>query len=527
MLLEGFNMPLGIMTSLDNIFSAVIVGGIDRKNLNNAQLIKDKVAVARDCRARFSVDFPFNIFKDTYAVFYEILVTLKVKTFTEDQLQSIIETNRDLILDSPFIDKSKYATTSSGNIASDDDILMAITMDIIEKFRELSYEYVSEEEYKSAAVTYIDWFKSAYSEETAQNMSRIMSDLGFDDEQTNHRRRHYHGVDDMKTYYNDRMRVLAAFDEEHKIESTVIDDEWLEEDFAEEQRDDDNAILDFGIEEIDNALGKMRRSNMIGIMGPPKGGKTRLANYLVNRALRAGLNVCVWPIEGTKEEWLANQAVCYIASTSYDEVKTNKRESIMRISSKDVLSKAYLKSPSTRRDIMSAKSAMATSNQYGRLSFIEGTAYVEDMLDVLQGHYDNDNQFDVLVIDQLVNVMSRKNKGKVERISEAYMLTKNFLANKLKKPALGIMPAQLKQEIVDGLRSGKLTEIDVTAGGESSETVRTPDAVVGLFSSKEERDNNMMHFYCVASRHSEQFDDFIGRCYLECCFFTSENDDVK
>ena len=131
---------------------------------------------------------------------------------------------------------------------------------------------------------------------------------------------------------------------------------------------------------------------------------------------------------------------------------------------------------------------------------------------------------DVLVIDQLVNVMSKKGKGKVERISEAYMQTKNFIANTLKRPALGIMPAQLKQEVVDFLRKNPDETIDVTAGGESSETSRTPDEVIGLFSSKEERDNNIMKIYSVASRHNGSFQDFQAKCYLECCFFTSQDE---
>jgi KaiC/GvpD/RAD55 family RecA-like ATPase len=526
MLLDGLTIPLGIMQSLDTIFSAVLVGGIDRKNPVNADLVAKKVQVAKECRARFVIDFPFNIFKDTFAVFYEIIATLKVKTFTVEQLKDIIDNNRDLILDSPFIDKAKYNTTDTGNIASDDDILTAITLDLVDKFNELSYVYVTEEEYKSAVVIYIDWFKSAYSEETAQNMTRIMSDIGFEDKKPGKRTRVYHGVNDMHDYYNERNRVLKALSEDNKIQGTVIDTAWFEDEVKQEDKLDDKSLIDIGIKEIDSVMGKLRRGNMLGIMGPPKGGKTRFTNYIVNRCLRAGLNVCVWPLEGTKEEWLSTQTACYIASVSYENAKTNRKNSMIRISSKDILQRNYVKSPVLKKEVIAAKAAIATSTQLGRLSFIEGTAFVEDMLDVLQAHYDNENPFDVLVIDQLVNVLSSKGKGKVERISEAYMLTKDFLANKLKRPALGLMPAQLKQEVVDGLRSGKLTEMDVTAGGESSETIRTPDAVIGLFSSNEERANNMMHFYNVACRHSEQFDDFIGRCYLECCFFTSEDDDL-
>ena len=53
------------------------------------------------------------------------------------------------------------------------------------------------------------------------------------------------------------------------------------------------------------------------------------------------------------------------------------------------------------------------------------------------------------------------------------------------------------------------------------------DEIWGLFSTKEERDNNMMKIYSIASRHNGSFPDFVARCYLECCFFTSQDDDIN
>lgn len=521
---DRVNITLGIEQSLNTIFSAVLLGGIDK---DNTALKEKKSLVSKICLSRFIADFPFNIFYNSYAIFYEILVTIDAKVFTAEQLQSIIETNRDLILDSPYIDKARYSNTESGNIASDDDIIAAITSNLVELLYTLSNTYVTEEEFKSSCITYIDWYKNAYAEFTALNMAAIMSDMGFEDKKPGKRTRKYHGLQDMMEYYNENMRVIKSLSTESRIKSFVVDAKWLDEELQNENKQDTNSLFSIGIKEMDATIGELRRGNMLGVMGPPKGGKTRFTNYLVNRALSLGYNVCVWPLEGTADEWEAMQTACYIARTSYEQAKSGKKDSMLRLSSKDILQKKYSSSNTMRREIAAAKTAMATSERFGRLSFIEGTAYVEDMFDVLEAHYENENPFDVLVIDQLVNVMSKKGKGKVERISEAYMETKNFLANKLKVPALGIMPAQLKQDVVDFLRRNPDETIDVTAGGESAETVRTPDEVIGLFSSKEERDNNIMKIYSVASRHNGSFQDFQSRCYLECCFFTSEDDEVK
>lgn len=518
---------IAVLHSLDTIFSAIITGGIDTNNDAGLQLKAKKELITGVCRGRFISDFPFNIFNNVYAILYEIIVTLQVTNFSEGELRLIIDNNRDLILNSPYVNTSTYSKTATGNIASDDDIILAITGDLVDKYYTLSNNYVTEDEFKSAVNIYINWYKNAFGAYTANSMAAIMQDNGYDEQQPGKRARHYQGLADMQEFYNSNMRILKSLSDEDKIRSTVIDAKWLEEELQNENKTDTDSLFSLGIKEMDATIGQLRRGNIIGIMGPPKGGKTRFTNYVVQLALSKGLNVCVWPLEGTKAEWLSMQTAAYIARVSYEDTKSGKKDGMLRISSKDILQKKYLASPTMRKEIAAAKQNMAISEKYGRLSFIEGTAYVEDMFDVLLSHYDNDNHFDVLVVDQLVNVMSKKGKGKVERISEAYMEMKNFLANKLKRPALGLMPAQLKQDVVDYLRRNPDETIDVTAGGESAETVRTPDEVIGLFSSKEERDNNIMKIYSVASRHNGSFQDFQARCYLECCFFLSQDDDIN
>lgn len=520
-------VPLGIQQALDTIFSAVLVGGIDRNNAANKQLLIDKVQVAKVCRARLISTFQFNIFCDAYAIFYAILVDLKVNTFSVEQLESIIENNRGLILNSPYVRKDIYAKTASGNIASDDDIIMAFTADLVEKLNALSYNVVSEDDFSSACTIYIDWYKNVLGEITALNMSAIMTDIGYEEKKPGGRVKKYHGLEDMKAYYNEKMTIIKSLSTDSRVSHTIINSSWLEDTLMNQDKADDKAMFGTGIVEIDSAIRSLRRGQVLGIMGPPKGGKTRFTNYLVQRALSLGYNVCVWPIEGDKDEWLANQTACFLAQSSYENMKRTGSKNLLRVDSSDILDKSYVKSAELRKHVSGAETVMATSEKYGRLSFIEGSAYIEDMFDILQSHYDEVNPFDVLVIDQLINVQSKTGRPKVERISEAYTNIKTFLKDKLKVPALGIMPCQLKQDVVDFLRRNPEETIDVTAGAESADTIRQPDHVIGLFSSKEERDNNIMKVYSVASRHNGSFHDFQARCYLECCFFLSQTEDVN
>lgn len=496
----------GIQESLRKIFGAIIVGGIKRDH----PLLMKKQQVYQVCMPRFLARFPSNIFENEYAFLYEVINTLKVKVFNHSQLRTIIENNADLILTSPYIDLSQWENTIDNRPATDDEKVEAFRLNLMELYEALSNDIVEVEDFNSACTIYINYYINKLMQMTAQNMSLIMSDLGYLEKRTRGRSVLYKGPQDAQKYYNEKIKIIRELSEEDKLQSTVINADWLEQELKREEVEDTDSILDFGIEEIDEVVGPLRRSNMIGILGPTKGGKTRLSVYLANRALSKGLNVVVWPLEGTEGEWISMLTAAFIRT-----------EFGPRIDSKNILQRKY-DNQDIKQLVIAAKTRMATDSTRGRLSFIKGSAYVEDFIDVLQAHYDNENPFDILIIDPLINILSRTKKGKVERISEAYMLLKDFIANKLMRKALAVLPAQLKQEVVDFLRKNPGETIDVTAGGESAETIRSPDAVIGLFSSKDERNAGQMKIYSVASRHSASFDDFYARCELECCHFYSD-----
>lgn len=497
---------IGILESLKKIFAGTLVGAIDE---NNPKFL-DIVGATKINHSRFTSMFPSNIFQDEYAVFYSILVGKRIKLFSIEELKSIIDNNRDLILDSPYINLNALARLQNGNQLTDDDKIEAVKANMVDIFIDLSNRYVSEEEFNSACIIFIDWFKNQYMRETTQNMSRIMSDEGYDEKRSRHRTVHFRGEEDCKRYYNERMSILNEISATDRVKTTVLDAEWYNIQKQDEDKPDDKALMTVGLKKIDEVMGDLRRSNMVGILGPPKGGKTRFTNFLVQRALSLGLNVCVWPLEGTSEEWISMQLASYIA-----------RKHNVHLSSKDILQKKFA-SEQERTLVRAARFEMVSDKDYGRLSFIETTAYVEDFIDQLETHYENKNPFDVIVIDSLVNILSKTGKNKVDRVSSAYMLLKSYISTGIKRPALAIVPAQLKQDIVDFLRSHPNETIDVTAGGESAETIRSPDEVLGLFSSKEERAAGFMKIYSVASRHSENFSDFQVRTDLKCCHFYDE-----
>lgn len=501
------NYPLGIQESVNKIFAGVLVGALRKSN----ESIDNIIRATKTNRNRFIANFPSNIFQDEYAIFYNILMVLNAKNFTLEQLNSIIDNNRDLIFDSPYIDLKKIKNTQNDTEATEDEQLEAIKINLRELYITLSNTYVSEDEFDSSCAIFIDWFKKNFMLQVTQSMSLIMSDKGCEIKKPGKKTRHYIGYDDCREYYNESIKILNELSQKDKLRTLVLDSEWFDKDAQDEKIEDDNVLMTVGLSEIDETIGEFRRGNMLGVLGPPKGGKTRFTNYLVSRALSLGLNVCVWTLEGTKEEWISMQLAALI-----------RRENNVAVNSKDILQRKYTLKPADKELVTSAKLKLSTGQKYGRLSFIESTAYVEDFLDIIESHYDNENAFDVIVIDQLIDILSRTRLGKVERISQAYQELKSFISTRMKRSALAIIPAQLKQETVDYLRKNPDETIDVTAGGESAETIRTPDDVIGLFSSKEERAAKLMHVYSVASRHSGTFPDFQVRADLQCCYFFSD-----
>lgn len=513
------NYTVAIAEAVKSIFGGIMVGELKKDNPNRVEIVK----AYRVNSSRFRGYFPSNIFQDEYAILYSIFYDLNIKFVKSDEIRDIINTSRDLVLDSPYVDRNKYTMLSDGRQAMDDDIVNAIIMDTQELCVELSNMYVSEEEFDSACKMFSFWYRNQVMSQTINTMGMIMSDSGTMVKGKGRREDKKQGIEDTIKYYNSQLKTINELSSESRLRQYKLDSAWYETEMERDDEPDRETMFSLGIPEIDNVLGEFRRGNILGILGPPKGGKTRFSNFIVHRALSLGYNVCVWPIEGQPDEWIANQVACTIADNTHSEsLDPEKRKQFIALDSKMVLQKKYRDDKAISSLISEAKLSMATSEKLGRLSFIEDTAYVEDFLDILDNHYNEVNPFDVLVIDSLVNIMSRRGQGKAERISEAYIELKSYLARRMKVPALGVMPAQLKQDVVDHLRRNPNDVIDVTAGGESAETIRTPDTTIGLFSSETEKAAMLTHMYSVASRHSQSFKDFTLRSYLGCCYFCSK-----
>lgn len=526
------NYNSGIEESLNKIFGGITAGCVSKDNPMLKRIVKESSVNL----ARFRGTFLNNIFQDEYAIMYSIAVDKGLGIATESMVEAILRNNLDLITDSPYVDLNRILGTNIMNVEhapTDEEKAEVIISCILDKERELSNMYVSQEEFDSSIKLFVDWFKESYMLQISQNMTLIMSTDGLSERLPGRRKRLWRGSLDAKEYFSLKVRELDNLTDTKATNSVVINEEWIAVQDKINGRNNNQRLLKVGIDEVDKKIGWLRRGNMLGILGPPKGGKTSFTNYLVSNALDAGLNVAVAPLEGTVDEWMSKQIALrirkdyginlsskIILELDFDG-KENDTEKIEIAKGNEILE---VEKSAIRKIVNAAKLRMAVDEKLGRLSFIDGALYCETCIEEFENHYKKENPFDILVIDSLINIGSLKGivGRKSEVISNAYMDVKRYVSKIMKLPALAIVPAQLKQSTVDYLRKHPEATIEDTDGGESAETIRTPDEVVGIYSSKEEREAGMCKMYHVASRHSANFQDFYCASELSCSYFYSK-----
>lgn len=496
----------GLEESLDNIFAAVLVGGIDR---TNTDLLRKKHEVFRQAQAKFKSMYSQNIFSNEYAFFHSVFTSLKIPVFSWAQLDVIINNSADDILTSERIDLSNFATFN-GVASTDEEKLEAFKYLVKQKFDLLSNKAVTLEEFDSACTIYNACYKEDEMMKLVNDMAIIMSS-GLSKKVGPGRKRVWKGSADAHEYYRRRKAIIDSIDNnDEAVRSTLIDEKWLSEQLENKPNEDLLPLIDTGIAEIDTVHGPLHRGNMLEVLGPTKGGKTTLTTFLVERCLAAGLNVAIWPLEGSQEEWTSGIESCMIRKAG--------REGLYK---KAILERDF-KTDEDRQLFTAAMTDFAIGKGRGKVSYLSGVCYVEDMMDDLLDHYNNVNAFDVIVIDSPLLALSRNGKPQHEAIGNCFTLLKNFINSRLPRKALALVTAQLKQEIIDELRQNPTMEIPETAGGGSAETIRTPDYVLCLVSTKEERKGKLAKLHDVAVRHTEPFKPFYLRAEFGCCYFYSD-----
>jgi hypothetical protein len=458
--------------------------------------------------SKFANQFTDNIFRDEYAILYELAFIRRLTTGKWPVMAAVIEENKEVILNSSQVHISELSSEYSDS--DQYDSFISITKGAYERI--CAMPFPGSEGFRTAVNAFIEAHGKKYARACLSVAGGIAnSPVPYIDYRSG-RRREYQGYQGAMDFIVAEKNRIDALRNAQRVRQFVLDEEWLLTQFDQAKREEQakrtELLCKLGLFEIDSVWSGLRRSRFIGINGPPKGGKTSLAAYMVHRLLKEGRRVCVWAMEGSARESWINKLVAAICFEEGHHITTQDLEEHYSDLSED-----------TRRYVDLAKFELA---QEGRLSFIEETGYVEDFLDIIDGHYRSMNKFDAIVVDSLLNLQTKTGRYKTEYLSAAYISLKDYIGHKLDTPPVCIATAQIKQEAIKEARNSAEIDFDETSGGETSETFRTPDEVITIFGTSAQKEVNRTTLYHSATRHTKQFKKFNVIAMFGCATFQSE-----
>ena len=469
----------------------LFAGVLRREDITDPILKKEHT----DNIARFKSIFSSNVFQDEYAVLYELIVRSRMTTGKWDLMESVIDENREIIMYAPQIYMGSFK--SDYTVSDIYSAFLSATQRIFEDVCDTPF--TGTEGFNTVCNGFIETFEKKYLRSVLKWMSMILSSPEPYFCYRGGRRKEfigYSGAMDFLTMEKERLESLRSA---QRARQFVLDENWLwgqidpKEKAAHDMRTE--KLFSFGMPEIDAVWAGFRRSHFIGIMGPPKGGKTSLSAFAVYRAWQAGKKVAVWAMEGSAQEsWIHKLMSAYIYDYHGLEISPSTIRDGLSTLTKD-----------ERTLIEEARFSLVKNNS---ISFIEETGYAEDFLDVIEGHYKVYNKFDVLVVDSLLNLQTRTGRRKTEYLSSAYIALKDWVAHRLDIAPCCIVTAQIKQEAIKTARGQVEPEFDETSGGETAETIRTPDEVIAIFGTKAQYAIGRTSLHHVASRNSKKFETF-------------------
>lgn len=450
-----------------------------------------------------------KIFKNENYVIFTVFEKFKERniTPTEDFLKMYLMRNLKLLHESQaYIDLKAFA-----DLDESPDIGYIIAT--LKQFnRLLTIEPVNSEDFRLALEKYKTLF-SQFEINRAYGQAKIILYDGL-----NVGRKLYQGYDDSVAYVK---KVASDIDAvmDHTTGIGFIDSS--KEALVDDETVKPELIGDFGlIHELNKNLGGYYTSLFYNVMAPTKGGKSKFTTRAIhNIVVEHGYNASVWAHEGGYKAWWAQLRAIHFEYMYIRNRPDN--EKVAPLSQKDIL---YGKYPSEEIRALEEASRidLFTNPEYGNIYMIDrpflGETFIEEIETSVQL-----NNSKVVLIDYLQLITSNdRNKSKSQVIGRAYQ---DFLAYCKKRNVMGISPSQFTQDFMKEMansREGQAHEVR-TAGGESSEIIRTPDINIALYASTEDLIRHEMTIMSVPSRLAEPFPDIKIYVDLCSCVFSSMN----
>lgn len=471
-----------------------------------ASMIKKDDESLRNRRFIFGQVSP-KVFRDENYIIFSVFYFLKDKGITPDE--DFLKMH--LLRRSKFIKESQDYIDLNAYKDLDENIYTGYITGVLKKFtRLLTLETPSYDDVMLDVEKYKSEF-SAYEINKAYSQAKMIL---YDGVQIG--RTFWQGYDDSVAYVKKKIADIESV-LDHTTGAGFIDSRT---DGIEDKKETKPELIgDFGlIKELNQQLGGIYTSLFYNVMAPTKGGKSKFTTRLAhNIMVEHGNNISVWAHEGGYEAWWAQLRAVHFEWLYIRNKSDNER--VAPLSQKDIMYGNY---PSEEIKALEEASRLDlfTNPNYGVANMIDRPFKAETFIEEIETSVQlNDSKAVLIDYLQLIGWDS-KNKSKPQAIGGSYQ---DFLAYCKKRNVAGISPSQFTQEFMNEMaksKEGQAHEVR-TAGGESSEIIRTPDVNIALYASTEDLIRKKMTIMSVPSRLAEPFPDIEIYADLCSCVFSS------
>lgn len=450
-----------------------------------------------------------NVFQDEYYVLAKLVKEFSKIDISKKFVKNFLIANRAVLEKSENIDLYKF------KVNGDDDVFVEFLGSCLALHDELQKTSFTKNEFYEGLEMYKLHYLTEKSITTLEESAKIIT------EGVKVKGKNLVGYEDMRTYLKTSFQSLDNLTEQKERKGIItygINDTVD----AEIEANKVKKISDYGIPSLDAHTGGIYQGEMISLLAPAKGGKSRLSTFILHNAVIHGVNIGMWSIENGYKGWEA-----LIRARHFDYFY-NEKSGIT-----DINSRVFLNDDEIRKNSMSVDKMMRekaswvdlTGNKaHGTITTIDEDFNIDTFLDIIDAAVKMNN-IELICIDYLQLVQGSGRASKNERVAEAYQKTLQYLKG---RKIAGIFPGQLKQTA-----TGSLSKVDAAeminmelrdAAGESYEVIKTPDVNLALYATVEEIRQGRMRILSIPSRNHKPFDPIELSCSLgSCSFYENKN----
>lgn len=443
-------------------------------------------AEARDRRATFLGTFPDgSLFQNEWYVFYQLVKLHTGLLFTRDFVKLFLTTQKTILMNNRNIDIASYAM-------GDTDAYITFMDSVLSELKTCTEYDIAEDEYALS----VEEFRMHYVVETGitlmeQGATILTDGLVVSQNKT------LAGFSDMSTHViNGISKLNNILNKTNRRGITVYD---ADTDTSEESKV--QLVCKYGIEPLDKVLKGIYETDMVSVLAPPKGGKSRFCAFLVHNAIVQGTNVVTWSIENGDKGIEALIRACHF-DWLYNRTESD-------VTKRKIIDADAIRKNALPDDLAELEAAswldLRTNPSYGKWANIDETFDADTFLTILENAVDTVGA-KLILVDYLQLVTGDGKTAKNERIGTCYQKSLQFLHS---KKIAGLFPAQFKQAFVGDLGKKSATELASAelrdGGAETSEVIRTPSVLMALYGDVQSIRDGELKLLSIPSRNSAPF----------------------